>query len=49
MSTAALCYSCKVVIEPIDGRCPTPEEMAARMVSYMEEKGILRPRHTNSL
>ena len=34
-------------MEPIDGRCPTPEEMAARMVSYLEEKGTLVARQAD--
>lgn len=39
---------CKVVLEPIDGRCPTPEEMAAQLVSYLEERGILGAQQAKS-
>lgn len=37
--------NCEVVMEPIEGRCPTPAEMAARLISYLEEKCFLGPSH----
>lgn len=33
--------NCEVVMEPIDGRCPTPTEMAAQLVSYLEDRCFL--------
>lgn len=35
--------NCEVVMQQIDGRCPTPEEMVCKLITYLEEKGILGP------
>eukprot|EP00249_Psilotum_nudum_P013154 c24182_g3_i1 orf=415-1491(+) len=35
--------NCEIVMEPIDGRCPTPAEMAAQLISLLEMKGFLEP------
>lgn len=35
--------NCEIVMEPKDGKCPTPAEMAAQLVSYLEERGFLGP------
>eukprot|EP00250_Pteridium_aquilinum_P000982 c11159_g1_i1 orf=398-1459(-) len=32
----------EVVMEPIEGRCPTPAEMADRLLFYLEQKSFLR-------
>eukprot|EP00250_Pteridium_aquilinum_P015757 c22746_g1_i4 orf=325-1374(+) len=37
--------NCEVVMQPIDGRCPTPAEMACRLISYLEENHFLGPAH----
>ncbi|KAJ7569783.1 hypothetical protein O6H91_01G093800 [Diphasiastrum complanatum] len=34
--------NCEIVIEPIDGLLASPEEIAARVISFMEEKGYLQ-------
>lgn len=35
--------NCEVVLQPVDGRCPTPAEMAFQLISFLEEKHILGP------
>ncbi|KAI5066169.1 hypothetical protein GOP47_0018793 [Adiantum capillus-veneris] len=37
--------NCEVVMQQINGRCPTPAEMACQLITYLEERKILgRPR-----
>nr|ABR17904.1 unknown [Picea sitchensis] len=33
---------CEIVMQPRNGVCPTPKEMAEQVVSYLEEKGLLK-------
>ncbi|KAH7421852.1 hypothetical protein KP509_13G078400 [Ceratopteris richardii] len=35
--------NCEMVMELVDGRCPTPKEMAGRLLFYLEERGFLTP------
>eukprot|EP00249_Psilotum_nudum_P013153 c24182_g2_i1 orf=359-1558(+) len=35
--------NCEIVMEPIDGRCPTPAAMAAQLLALLEKKGFLEP------
>lgn len=34
--------SCEIVMQPINGECPTPKNMAEQVFAYLEEKGFLR-------
>lgn len=34
--------SCEIVMQPRNGVCPTPKDMAEQVVAYLEEKGLLK-------
>ncbi|KAH7365020.1 hypothetical protein KP509_18G004500 [Ceratopteris richardii] len=38
---------CEVIMEPIEGKCPTPAEMATKMLFYLEQRGFLGPPRKN--